>query len=66
LLRQPRYHLYAIVLLLLCVLVEQKAPRLAATSKVDADARVAVPGQIGMSQCVPFVGPVALAVWEIL
>ena len=40
--RQPRDHLQAIVLLLLCVLVEQQAFRLAATSDVDANAGVAV------------------------
>jgi PhnB protein len=33
---------HAIVLLLFCVLVEQQAIRLAATSNIDADARVAV------------------------
>src|SRR4030095_5984538 len=64
--RQPRDHLHAIVLLLFCVLVEQQAIRLAATSDIDADARVAVAGQIRMSQRVPLVSPVALAVWEIL
>ena len=64
--RQPSDHLHAIVLFLLGVLVEQQARRFAATSKVDANAGVAVTGQIRMSQRVPFVGPVALAIWEIL
>jgi hypothetical protein len=41
---QPRNHLHAIVLLLFCVLVEQQAIRLAATSNIDANARVAVAG----------------------
>src|SRR5256885_16794567 len=59
--RQPRDHLHAIVLLLLCVLVEQQAIRLAATSDIDANARVAVAGQIRISQRVPLVSPVALA-----
>jgi hypothetical protein len=63
---QPRDHLHAIVLLLLSVLVEQQTARLAAAPNVDANARVAVAGQIGVSQCVSFVGPVALAVGEIL
>src|SRR5262249_50661242 len=64
--RQPRDHLHAIVLLLFCVLVEQQAIRLPATSNIDADARVAMAGQIRMSQRVPFVSAVALAIWEIL
>src|SRR5262249_24154418 len=63
---QPRNHLQAIVLLLLCLLVEQQAIRVAATSDIDANARVAVAGQIRMSQRVPLVSPVALAVREIL
>jgi hypothetical protein len=63
---QPRYHLHAIVLLLLCVLVEQHAARLAAASNVDANARVTVAGQIRMRHRVPLVGPVAFAVGEIL
>src|SRR5262249_17741942 len=62
--RQPRDHLDAIVLLLLCVLVEQQATRLAATSKIDANAGVAVAGQIRMRLRVPLVGPVALAAGE--
>src|SRR5262245_37246444 len=57
---QPRNHLHAIVLLLLCVLIEQQAPRLAAASNVDTNARVAVAGQIGMSQRISLVSPVAL------
>ncbi len=64
--RQPGYHLHAIVLLLLCILVEQQAVRLAAPSNVHANAGVAVSGQIGMSQRVSFIGSVALAVWEVL
>lgn len=43
-----------------------EAPRLAATSNVDANACVAVAGQIGMSQRVSLVSPVALTGWEIL
>src|SRR5215472_3993589 len=64
--RQPRNHLYAIILLLLCVFIEQQAIRIAATSDVDANARVTVAGQIGMSQCISFVSSVALTIWEIL
>jgi hypothetical protein len=64
--RQPRDHLHAIVLLLLGVLVEEQAIRLAATSNIDANAGVAVAGQIRMRQRVPLVSPVALAVGEIL
>ena len=63
---QPRNHLHAIVLLLSCVLVEQQAIRLATTSNIDANARVAVAGQIRMRQRVALVSPVALAIWEIL
>ena len=63
--RQPRNHLHAVVLLLFCVLVEQQAVRLAAPSHIDANTRVAVTSQIRMSQRVPLVGPVALAIWEI-
>src|SRR5262249_47537142 len=62
---QPRDHLDAIVLLLLCVLVEQQATRFAATTKVDANAGVAVAGEIRMRLRVALVGPVALAVREI-
>src|SRR5262249_12471977 len=64
--RQPRYHLHAIVLLLLCVLVEQQTTRITATTNVDANGRVAVPGQIRMRKRIALVGPVALAIWEIL
>jgi len=64
--RQPGYHFHAIVLLLFCIFVEQQAIRVAATSDIDANARVAVAGQIRMSQRVPLVSPVALAIWEIL
>src|SRR5262249_37693437 len=52
---QPGDHLPAIVLLLLCVLVEQQAARLAAASNVDANAGVAVAGQIRMRLRVPLV-----------
>src|SRR5262249_28765834 len=63
--RQPSDHLHAIILLLLCVLVGQQATRLAATAKIDANAGVAVAGQIGMRERVPLVSPVALAIGEI-
>src|SRR6266702_2353603 len=63
---QPRDHLDAIVLLLLCVLVEQQATRLAATSDIDANAGVAVAGQIRMRLRVALVSPVALAIGKIL
>src|SRR5215467_6046348 len=53
-------------LFLLGVLVEQQARRFAATSNVDADARVAVTCEIGMSQRVSFVSAVALAIREVL
>jgi len=63
---QPGDHLHAIILFLLGVLVEQQTRRFAATSKVDANAGVAVTGQIRTSQRVALVGAVALAIWEIL
>src|SRR5438128_10200774 len=55
--RQPSDHLDAIVLLLLCVLVEQQATRLAATAKIDANAGVAVAGQRRMRLRVALVSP---------
>src|SRR5262245_64994464 len=55
---QPRDHLHAIVLLLLCVLVEQQATRLAAASNVDAKAGVAVAGKIRMRLSVLVVSPI--------
>src|ERR1700722_16124861 len=61
---QPGDQLHAIVLFLLGVLVRQQARRFAAAAKVDANTRVAVTGQIGMSQRVPLVGAVALTIWE--
>jgi hypothetical protein len=64
--RQPRDYLQAIVLLLLCVLVEQQATRLAAAAHVDPNAGVAVAGQIRMRERVALISPVALAVGEIL
>ena len=42
---QPSDHLHAIVLFLLGVLVEQQARRFTATSKVDADAGIAMTGR---------------------
>ena len=48
--RQPSNHLQAIVLFLLGVLVEQQAGQFTAAAKVDADAGVAVTGQIRISQ----------------
>ena len=60
--RQPGDQLHAVVLFLLRVLVEQQAGRFAAAAKVDAHAGVAVTGQIRMSERVPLVGAVALAV----
>src|SRR5262249_48840063 len=62
----PSDHLQAIILFLFDVLVEQQARRFAATSKVDANAGVAVSGQIRMSERVTFVRSVALAIWQIL
>jgi putative oxidoreductase len=45
----PSDHLHAIVLFLLGVLVKQQARRFTATSKVDADAGIAMTGQIRVS-----------------
>src|SRR3984885_3791834 len=64
--RQPSDELHAIVLFLLGVLVEQQARRFTAAANVDADAGVAVTGEIGMSERIAFVSPVALAIREIL
>src|SRR5262245_40698486 len=63
---QPGYQLLAIVLLLFCVLVEEQAARIAATTNVDANASVAVACEIGMRQRVPLICPIALTVWKIL
>ena len=45
---------------------KSKPFELTAASDIDANARVAVAGQIGVSQRVSLVSPIALAVWEIL
>src|SRR5215472_9171264 len=62
----PLHQGCAAILLWFCVLVEQQATRLAATAKIDANAGVAVAGEIRMRLRVPLVGPIALAVGEIL
>src|SRR5262245_66665773 len=57
--RQPGYQLLAILLLLFCVLVEEQAARIPATTNVDANTTVAVAGEIRMSQGVPLISPIA-------
>jgi hypothetical protein len=51
---------------LLGVLVERQARRFTATSNVDADPRITVTCEIGMSQRISFISPVAFAIWEII
>jgi hypothetical protein len=63
---QPSDHLHAVLLFLLGVLIEQQARRFAAASKVDANSGVAVPGKVWMSQRIPLVRAVALAIGQIL
>jgi len=63
---QPGDHLHAIILFLIGVLVEQQTRRFAATSKVDANAGIAVTCEIGMSQRIPLVRAVSFAIGEIL
>src|SRR5262249_56230790 len=62
----PPDPLAALILPFLAVSAGQKARALATTSKIDANAGVAVAGEIGMRLRVPLVGPIALAVGKIL
>ena len=63
---EPGDHLHRVVLLQREVLVGEHALRVAAAAHVDADARVAVPGDVGMRERVPLRGPLAPAVREVL
>src|SRR4029079_13177103 len=63
---QPVDDFEAVALLLLGIFVEQETARFPAAPDVDAHARIAVAGQVGMRERVPFIGAIALAVWQIL
>ncbi len=62
---EPGDDLHRVVLLEREVLVGENAIRVAAAAHVDADARVAVSGDVGMRERVPLRGPLAPAIRQI-
>src|SRR5207245_5799701 len=64
--REPLDDSDAVLELLLVVLVEENAARVARAAHVDAHGRVAVPGEVAMHRLVPGAREVALAVRDVL